>query len=357
MKDCSVYARKGRPVYYLSYWSAEKLSRVHEATPFRVDDPEGKRRAYELAQERAKEAAVFRDTEATERWESWVPDFLKRKYGARQQKTLKRYQASWKWLFLYLQEIKVYGPRSLTPVQVRDYHAWRMQQKKRTGRTVGHNTALLDIKCLQVLMQEAILRSWVRTNPCDRLGIGRLRGREKLEMPDEDMAFITDKLDEFSKENPEHYGWMRTAWEIARWQGCRVSETRINLRQQVNLRDGILTIYGKGRDGQAKEIRTLIHPALKPLFQQMLKEGKQWTLEIPKMYGRDLWRFFQKIGMPHYSFHCTRVTVITKAARAGVPENHLMAYVGHGKTDVHRVYQKLKARDLQGVAQAIAYGA
>lgn len=354
MKHCQVYVRKGRPTYYLLYTDPHTQMRVCVSTPHRLDHAEGRRLATEMAEDKAREIGLLKEQSPNERWETWVLPFLQKKY-ARQQKTLKRYSASWKYLMLYLQQNKVYEPRVLTPVQVRDYHSWRMEQKKRTGRTVSHNTALLDIKALQVILQECVFRGWIRTNPCDRLGIGRMRGKEKLEITDEDMKTITAKLDEFVKENPEHYQWMRTAWEIARWQGCRVSETRINLKQQVNLRDGILTIYGKGRDGQSKEIRTLIHPELKGFFEKMIKEKKQWTLEIPRMYGRDLWRFFQRIGMPHYSFHCTRVTVITKAARAGVPENHLMAYVGHGKTDVNRIYQKLKARDLGGVASAISY--
>lgn len=342
-------------MYYISYFCPQTMKRVHKSTQFRLDDAEGKRKAYELALQKAKDAAVYKGTSNSERWETWVRPFLESRYRD-QLKTLKRYSQSWGWWLLFLMEREIHGPRALTYQHVREYHAWRMAYKKKTGRTVGHNTALLDIKMMQVLMNEAIRRGWIVTNPCDKSGISRRRGKEKLEITDEDMAYITAKLDEKVADNPEHYQWMRTAWEIARWQGCRVSETRINLREQVNLRDGILTIFGKGRNGQAKEIPTLIHPNLLPLFKRMIKEGRQWTLDIPRMYGRDLWRFFQSIDMPHYSFHCTRVTVITKGARAGVPESQMMAYVGHGQVEIHRIYQKLKARDLMQAAQAIQYG-
>lgn len=354
MKDASTYKRAGRPVYYISYYSVPKMKRVHEATTFRTDDPEGRRKAYELAQDKAKAAAAYKGNSDNERWETWVLPWLEKHY-ARQAKTLSRYKTSWRWVLLYLVEHKIPGPRALTFQQVHDYHEWRMNFKKRTGRTAGHNTAIADIKMLQVVMNEALRREWVVVNPCTALGIRRLRGKEKLEIPDDDMAYIIAEMDKRAAENPKGYQWLRTAWEIARWQGCRIGETRIELRRQVNLRDGLLTIYGKGRDGQPKVIETLIHPELRPLFEKMIAEKRQWTLELPKMYGRDCWRFFQSIGMPQYSFHCTRVTVITKGARAGVPEAQMMAYIGHGKSDVHRIYQKLKARDLTRATAAISY--
>lgn len=355
MKDASVYARTGRPVYYVSYYSVEKMARVHEATSFRVDDAEGRKKAFGFAQEKAKAAAVFKGDNDSERWETWVVSFLEKQYR-RQAKTLRRYMSSWRWVLHYLVEKNIPGPRALTFRQVRDYHEWRMDFKKANGsKGAGHNTALSDIKMLQVVMNEAIRREWVTINPCTALGITKQRAKEKLEITDEDMVTIIREMDVRAAKSPDNYQWLRDAWEIARWQGCRISETQIELARQVNLRDGILTIFGKGRDGHPKIIQTLIHPELRPFFERKIQEKQQWTLKLPKMYGRDCWRFFQSIGMPHYSFHCTRVTVITKGARACVPEAQMMAYVGHGGTDVHRIYQKLKARDLTLATAAISY--
>ena len=98
MKDVSIYERKGRPVFYISYYSAEKMRRVHEATPFRTDNPEGKRCAYEMALQKGKEAAIYRQSNPSERWEAWVNQFLESRYHAvNQAKTLRRYKQAWHW--------------------------------------------------------------------------------------------------------------------------------------------------------------------------------------------------------------------------------------------------------------------
>lgn len=66
--------------------------------------------------------------------------------------------------------------------------------------------------------------------------------------------------------------------------------------------------------------------------------------------------FFKAIGLPHLCFHCTRVTVITRMARAGVPISQAMRYVGHASTAVHKIYQRLAASDLSSAVNAISYG-
>ena len=70
------------------------------------------------------------------------------------------------------------------------------------------------------------------------------------------------------------------------------------------------------------------------------------TYDMPAQRARNWHRFFRKIGLPHISFHCTRVTVITRLARAGVPEQQAMRFIGHATLEVHRIYQKLKTGDL-----------
>lgn len=58
--------------------------------------------------------------------------------------------------------------------------------------------------------------------------------------------------------------------------------------------------------------------------------------------------------MPHLCFHCTRVTVITKMARAGVPMAVAMAYVLHSSSLVHKIYQRLGIADLGSAVAAIS---
>jgi integrase len=65
--------------------------------------------------------------------------------------------------------------------------------------------------------------------------------------------------------------------------------------------------------------------------------------------SKDWVKFFSGLGLP-YSFHCLRVTVVTRLARAGISESQAMRYVGHSSTLVHALYRKLRPEDLSGPA-------
>lgn len=349
----SVYARSGRAKFYVSFDCPATARRLHRATPFRTDDPEGGRKALAFAAALAKPKPSDREYQ-TEAWETWVPAFLRQQYR-RQQKSLQRYLISWKWWRLFLSDRKISTPRALTFQHVRDFHEWRTTFKKRSGRSVSHNTALLDVKAMQVVMNEARRREWVAANPCDRLGIGRATAKVKPEITDAEMATIIAELDALVAREPGK-AWMRTAWEIARWQGCRLRETRLDLARQVDLRDGTIVFNAKGRHGNAKVVPTWLHDGLRPLLARMIADKQAWTCDpIGPLGSLEFRRFFHAIGLPHLCFHCTRVTVITKGARAGVPESHMMAYVGHSKSEVHRIYQRFSARDLIKAAAAVSY--
>ena len=67
----------------------------------------------------------------------------------------------------------------------------------------------------------------------------------------------------------------------------------------------------------------------------------------PAAHPAKKWRqFFRRIGLPHLSFHCTRVTVATKFARSGVPISQAKAYIGHASDTVHAIYQRLTPADV-----------
>jgi hypothetical protein len=353
MIDVSIYRRTGRPVWYVSYPCPIALKRVHRATQFRLDDPEGRRKAYHFALQRAKESRVYQQAES-ERWSVWAQPFLEQHYR-RQKPTLQRYLISWKWLSHYFELHKIPGPRALTFEHVRAYHEWRTGFVKRTGRSVSHNTALLDIKALQVLMNEAIRRGWCVVNPCDKLGISRTPAREKPEITDEQMSVIIAALDERVARDPSSR-WMRVAWEIARWHGCRLRETQLDLRTQVDLKDGLIKFRGKGHhSGQPKIRHNPIHPRLRPMLEQMIRDGHTRTCTVPELGSRAFREFFDALHMPDVCFHCSRVTVITKMVRADVSLPKIMDYVGHADEEVNRIYRRLKARDLASGHAAIDY--
>ena len=48
--------------------------------------------------------------------------------------------------------------------------------------------------------------------------------------------------------------------------------------------------------------------------------------------------FFKDIDLSHLCFHSTRVTVVTRMARRGVPIQQAMAFVGHASTLIHKIH-------------------
>lgn len=349
----SVYPKKGRRFYYLSYYDPARPDRyrIQEATPFRLDDPEGLRKAHALAAEKAKAVNVDGGGSKAEQWVSWVLAFLEHQY-ADSPLTLARYTGAWKWVAAFLRECKVAVPRALTYKHGREYHQWRTAYKKNSGRMVSGNTALDDLKVLKLVMNEAVNRGYASSNPVLRVRIPKEKVRHARELTRAEVALIEARLPAFVAEKPKERTWMLAAYQIGRFQGCRLRETRLNLRTSVNLRDGVLTFLTKGRkkgDGET----TMMHPRLRPLFEEMIARGDVWTLD----YGERpsiLWRkFFDSIGIKDAWFHCLRSTVITEMARGGVPISQAMRFVLHADEEIHRAYQRLTAGDLSAATRAI----
>lgn len=351
----SVYPRKDRGVFYLSFHDPLQPHRyrIQEATPFRIDDPEGWRKANALAQEKAAKIREFGETSQSEQWEAWVVPYLDHQYAG-SPLTLKRYKGAWKWLSLFLiREVKVRVPRALTYAHVRAYHQWRTSFVKGSGRKVSGNTALDDLKVLKIVMNEAVNRGYAPVNPALRVKIPKEKVRHARELAPAELALIEARLPAFVAEDEKERAWMPIAYKIARYQGCRLRETRVNLRAgAVNLRTGTITFLTKGRkkgDGDT----TMLHPKLHAMFADLIARGEIWSLD----YGARpslLWRkFFDSVGLTDAWFHCLRSTVITEMARAGVPISQAMRYVLHASEEIHRSYQRLTAGDLSAASSAI----
>ena len=185
-------------------------------------------------------------------------------------------------------------------------------------------------------VDEAIQRGYCERNPCQRLGLTKDRAAEKPDISDADLALIARELDY----EPE---WMKISFRIAIHHGVRLRATQVNLESDVDWNRMIVTFREKGGIIYAVPL----HPNLIPLFRELKAAGRGRTCELPTNASKKWMCFFKRIQLPQYCFHCCRVTVITKLARNGVPENLAMKFVGHRSADVHRIYQKLRADDLQ----------
>jgi integrase len=347
MKYASVIKRPGRNKWYMVFWDPKRQKRVQEATPLSVDDPQGHRKALDLISEKSKWAQADRKTKGVERWENWVSEFLEGRYkGVDREKTLIRMQGGWDQWRAYLEDNKFPVPRALDYNGVLGFVKWRSAQiKPSSGKMVSKNTALCDVRVMSVIMREAMRRGYANINPCEKLGIQKDAAKEKREITDEELKIIRREL-------ATRPLWMQTSFEIAIHQGCRLSETALPL-ERVDLDRKKITFKAKGRKGSPHVFTTALHPGLRPLFEKMKREKAKMTCELPIMAAKEWHFFFKEINLSDLSFHCTRVTVITRLARAGVPISEAMAYVGHASETIHRVYQKLASSDLTRATDAL----
>lgn len=329
----SIYRRDRSPYWWIKFRDSGGKIR-YESTGYRIGIGSETAKARQLKAKRTQEEADTARVSNSEYFDRWVVAFLETRCG-RQPNTLTKYRQAWNAISTFLESKDVHRPRQLKREHVMEYLNWRQHPPKDSGfRPVCLNSALLDIRIWRIIMFEAIAREFATGNPCSKLGITPDRPKDKHEITPKEEALIREKL----KTQPP---WMSIAFEIAIRQGCRFSETSLPLTD-VNTRTNEITFTIKG----GRRHTTALVPALRPLFSKMKEEGRQMTYDMPAQKARNWHRFFRRIGLPHLSFHCTRVTVITRLARAGVPEQQTMRFIGHSTLEVHRIYQKLKPGDL-----------
>jgi integrase len=356
----SIYKRKGSPFWWIKFRDPKTSQVRRESTGFKAGVLPDTRRAKELAAERSLGEARTTTGGAEESWKNWIPSYLASRY-VNSPKTHYRYSNIWRNVVMFLDERGITSPRHLTRAHCFDYLPWRIRPAKSEGRfRASHNTAMLELKILGMLMDEAIRRGYAQTNPCAKLGIKRSPGREKPELTDEDIEFIRSNLD--SEDEPNRT-FLKNSFEIARYQGCRLGETFLNPCSDVEIfeeeRGGKMVKVGRihfHRKG-GKFDTVPLHPALVPLFESLQASGAQSTYDQPPNPSRKWTDFLIRIGMkkrkPAACFHSLRVTAATRMARANVSEAKAMKYLSHASTVVHRTYQRLRSGDLDDCFTAL----
>jgi site-specific recombinase XerD len=340
----SLYKRDNSPYWYIKYKDAAGKTR-QESTGYRHAIPTQTKKARILRNE--KQLLELKREKGSEHgaWNVWVEKFLDKQYE-KQPKTLHRYKTCWRNLSAYLEEKKISAPHQLTFDDCVDYMEWRQTGQPQLGiYKCGHNTARLDLKILHLICEYAIKRGLIVANPCRKLGIKRHKPREKPELTDEDIALIRKKLVELNMPS-----WMSTSFEIAIHQGVRLSETSFPL-SRIDWKNQTIEFHAK-RD---RRYSVAIHKKLLPLLKKLKDEKQSMTCELPKMASKEWWKFFKKIELHQkgISFHCTRVTVITKLIREGWSEGAVMNVVHHASTEVHRIYQRLGVEDSRRVLASL----
>lgn len=334
----SLFKRNGSPNWWISF--RDKGKRKHRSTRFRYDIGADTRKAREecarLTYEEHKHAAISEDS----RFETWVPDFMERRYGGKV-RTRERYETAWRNWLLYFDKLGIASPVEITYQHIIGYIKWRRDPKETGVYKCGRNTAIMEIKFLGLVLQEAIRLGFIVTNLARGLGLTKDKPAVKPEI-------TTDEERRIREELPNWPEWMQVAFEISMATGCRLRETVLDFRE-IDFQSGIIHFTQKGDRPHS----TILPPELVPLFKRLKAKGRKTTLDMPARPSKDWRRFFRSLGMPHLCFHCCRVTVVTRLARAGVSERLAMRFVGHASSTIHRVYTRLQVDDLQACVEAL----
>jgi len=339
-----LYERENSPYLWLKYDDQGGVER-RESTKLRKEIPSQRRQAQVLLRQKQLGELKAGKKNPSHQWDAWVDEYLVSRYE-KKPLTLERYRTSWRNLRAYLQIQKVVLPSQLTYQHCEQYMEWRKTSHSDVGiYKCGHNTARFDLKILHRICKQAIKLGYIERNPCSSLGIPKHKPREKPELTDEDLALIRQKLKELKC--PE---WMSTCFEIAIHQGCRLRETSIPF-SCIDLKKKTILFKAKGD----KDFSAPLHPKLTPKIKALVKKGGTHTCHLPRMASKEWWRFFKKIGLHDkgISFHCTRVTVITRLIRDGKPENVVKKIVNHASTEINRIYQRLGVEDVRNALDSL----
>ena len=332
----SYYQRQDSPFFWVRYLRPDGVWKS-KSTGIRADSVGALRKVSRLVAEMTKEEESLKHDGPVSLLTNWVPGWIATHYKS--EKTAMRYGAAWAWLSLFFKEKDVLHPGEVTARLCHEYMEWRTNPPK-GRRKACWNTALCEIRFMGAVMREACFRGLAVSNPCWGLRLARAVPTEKQEISRSHEKIIRDAL--------EHEPvWMRESFEVGIKHGCRLRECAVPMSRIDE--ENIIRFATKG--GREHVVRA--HMDVVPIIELARNEGRKVLVEMPMDNCSKVWcKFFSTLGLP-YSFHCLRVTVVTRLARAGISESQAMRYVGHSTTLVHALYRKLRPEDLSGAASVL----
>lgn len=350
----SLYKQRKSSFWWIKFRDPISGETKRESTKFRIGIGPDTRRAEQLRAAKTLAESKIDSISPNERWVNWVPAFINLRYAS-QTKSLLRYETAWRTLTMFLAEKQIEFPRQFRREHCSEYFTWREKPNKSRGKyKAGHNTALLELKTFAIIMDEAVRREYATANPCLKLGIKRIPGRVKPELPPDIVTMIRSAI---QKEPEPLREFFNNSFEIAYYHGIRISETYFNPQERVRfIAPDKATITFEMKGGKTRAL--FLHPALMDLFRRLLDEGKIETYAQPSSPSKYWFNFLTRHGikkkLPGVCFHSLRVTAATKLARAGISEKKAMEYISHASTTVHRSYVRLKPEDLTECSDAIS---
>lgn len=338
-----LHKKPGNPYWHLDYIDETGHRRRH-SLGLRIDSKSDTRKA------RAKLEAIRQDEDAGEPdkesfWEQWVPAFLATKYR-KSDDTLVRYTNAWEWLATFFEERKIRCPAHLRLSDLegsrsaKGYVDWRLEQTTKNGKHPSRNTVGLELTVLGAILREAKRLEFVEDVVTRDLRFDGDPPREKSALTDEQINTILTAL---AAEPPDRR-WMLHTFLISLYTGCRLSATQVR-PGDILFRPGRRTSLALREKGGQRFSVAVLFDQLNPVLRSIRESGK--ALEIPKLASKEWRLFFNGLDMPDVSFHCLRVTFITRACLHGVRRDIAKTMVRHASDTVHEIYQKLDSSDVE----------
>jgi len=262
----------------------------------------------------------------------WVDGWLR--LHCKTPATLENYSCSWRHIIHWLALNNLSHPEQIKFAHGQEFITWRMGRKAR-HRVCNKNTALKDMKVLKMVLIHAARLGMIVANPIGALGITKDRPRRKAEITDAQFNRCLELLEI----EPE---WMQLSFHIAMHTGCRLRDSALPL-ENINFERNTIT-FGKPKGGEARAFTRPLPPALVPILKPL--RARRVTHEVPAHASRGFARFFKRAGANGVTFHCLRVSYVTRLHRAGVPLSAAMRLVNHSSEVVHEVYNRLGVDDV-----------
>lgn len=341
------YTRTDSPYVWLKWNDADSGTIKYENTKIRPDDEDATRRINRRKHAISGNLIEGAGVVGSEAWHLWVPDWFNTVYRNKKS-TRTKYKGKWRFLSRFMAENEIPSPRAFTRQHVYDYIDWRQDEvKEKSGRSPKLNTALDDIRLLRMVLNEAIRRKFLLENVTLKHKIGRDDVEEKPELTDEQITLVRVAV-------KKEIEWMAIAFEIALLSGLRHQDTQIR-RENVNFSTGEITIpHPKG--GKRKAFTHAASDTLLAFLKQIFSDGRRvtWTMPPGTLPGLVWRKFLDGINLPSpVCFHATRVTYISRGARAGVPESVMCEQVNHADPLVHRIYKRMTTAERRQFANAV----
>lgn len=330
-KMASHYIRKNSPHYWIKYRAADG-TRAAKSSGVKVSDKGGLRRVRNMVANITAQEQCEKDDGEDALFNNWVLSWFDYKYDNVHTNT--RYKNAWYHLSAFLDKHNVYHPNAVTYQLCHQYMSERSQH-------CSWNTALVELRVLGAIEQEAVRRGYILANPCTRLKLKRKNTKQKREITQDEFDYIDTRLQAAPV-------WLQDAWLVGSKQGCRLSEVKVPM-SDVDEQNGVITFHVKG----GKTHSAPLHKDLLPLIARRREQEREYLVDLPMYASKLIIQWLRSIDVQDISFHCLRVTVVTRLARAGYSETQTMEYVGHCSEMVHSVYRKLKPADLKHLGDAL----